>query len=115
MRIPIIGRRGEMSSVTSDDQRMVELYVQMQKERNSLLLAPPATYPDFINRDRYDAASIPAVWLAQGHLTAVANAVNSFWRSLHNVAAWEIVFKTATEEDKFNALIEFLAPVADHW
>jgi hypothetical protein len=93
---------------------MVELYVQMQKERQSLLLASPAPYPEFINRDRYHAASIPAVWQTQGHLTSVANVVNSFWKHLHDVAAWANVFKTATDADKFNAVIEFVGPIADH-
>jgi hypothetical protein len=42
-----------MASVYEDPKRLVEMYAQLVEERAKFLLAPTATYPDFLWHGTY--------------------------------------------------------------
>ena len=77
-----------MTSITSDDEKLLERYRQFQEEHRSFLISKSADYHNFLDDDWYNAVSMPVVLLAQGHPLAASNAANQFWNYLHRLIAW---------------------------
>jgi hypothetical protein len=101
------------AQVTLDDGTLRALYTQFQNERRSLgQLYSPVPFDDFIGRGRYQAAALPAPILAQAHILDATNALNRFGYDLAGLTAWSNVFLTITEDEKMQALFEFVFFIA---
>lgn len=101
-----------MSAVDQDDKRLLELYAQFLKRREAVSIGQPAEYAEFAGP--YDGASFAVGWLSEGEVPAVTNKVNAFWRHLGGLIAWNEIYQSLDEDDKFNVVIEFITPTADH-
>src|SRR3954452_20780520 len=102
-----------MASVDEDPKRLVEMYTRLLEERGETTLAPTADYPDFMARYSYPPISIAFYWMAHGEVLATVNRVNAFWRHIHSLAAWNIILPSLNEDDRYNAIFEFVRPTAD--
>jgi hypothetical protein len=102
-----------MTSVDEDPKRLVEMYTRFLEERDKILLAPTADYPDFLQGGSYNPISIAFLWMP-GQVVGIANRINAFWRQLHSLAAWNTIWPSLNEDDRYNALVEFVRPTADH-
>jgi hypothetical protein len=100
--------------MNSDDKKLHDLYGRFLEEREFILVAETAKYADFLEQGSYHAFSIPVTWLARGEVFGVADKVNEFWRHLGGLVAWNNIYKSIADDDKFNALVEFISPTADH-
>jgi hypothetical protein len=104
---------GPMSSVSLDDQTLLALYTKFQGERRSLgSLYRQARYDDFVERRRYEGGAMPVTLIAGEHIVAATNAVNRFNYDLHSITAWSNVFASITEDEKMQALFEFVFSIA---
>src|SRR5947209_2128900 len=96
-----------MTSVDEDPKRLVEMYARLLDERDKIILAPTAEYPDFLPHDPFFLAVPDEVF-------GIANRINEFWRQIHSLAAWNTIWPSLNEGDRYNALVEFVRPTADH-
>src|SRR4051812_17628069 len=99
-----------MASVDEDPKRLVEMYAQLLEERAKIMLVPTAAYPDFLWHGTYP----PVFWAVPDEVSGIANRINGFWRQLHSLAAWNTILPSLIEGDRYNALVEFVGPTADH-
>jgi hypothetical protein len=97
-----------MTSVDEDPKRLVEMYTRLLEERYKIMLAPTADYPDFLRHGN------PFFWALHDEVFGIANRINEFWRQLHSLAAWSTILPSLNEGDRYNALVEFVRPTADH-
>jgi len=98
--------------VRLDDQTLLLLYTRFQRERRSLgKVYPQATYDDFIDGGRYLGTALPVLLIAQDHLLEVTNTVNRFLYNLCSLSAWNKVFISLTEDERTQALLEFVLPL----
>ena len=103
------------SRVTLDDHTLIVLYTKFQEERRSLGERYPGLRHDdsFLESRRYDhPASMMFMLMAQEHILTATNTINRFSYDLHSLTAWSKVFQSASEEERMQALYEFLAPIA---
>src|SRR5271166_705529 len=101
------------SAVTLDDQTLLALYTTFQGKRRSLgQLYPQARYDDFVDRGRYQGSAMPVVLIAGEHIVAATNTINRFNYDLHSITAWSKVFDSITEDEKMQALFEFVFSIA---
>lgn len=99
--------------IDSDGERLIELYSEFQRIRQLVPFLPIADYHNFFD-GKYQAFSMPAVWLAEGQVMSAGNAVNRFGDYVMRLIAWNQVLRSASEDDKIDAMIEFMSPLADH-
>jgi hypothetical protein len=96
-----------------NDRALLSLYAKFQEQRRSLgTLCPQAFYYDFIDRGRYDGSAMLAIPAAQDHMSEIANSINRLHYDIHSVMAWERTLASLPEEDQWQALFEFVFPLA---
>ena len=72
----------------------------------------PLRYDDFVDRDRYEGSAFLVTMVAQEQILAATNTINRFGYDLRSIAAWSNVFDSVTENDKMQALFEFVFLIA---
>lgn len=101
------------SRVALDDQKLLNLYTRFQAARRVVGEVYPFTqFDNFLDRDSYHGGALPVVLIAKDQIMGATNALNRFGYDLHALAAWNKVFDTITEDEKFLALYEFVLPIA---
>jgi hypothetical protein len=99
--------------VNLDDQTLCSLYGKFQEARRSIgRMYPLAVYDDFIDRGRYQGIALPMTVIAPEHMLTATNSVNRFNYDLHNLSAWNEVFSSIDEEQRWQATFEFTFLIA---
>jgi hypothetical protein len=102
-----------VTAVTLDDQTLLALYTTFQGARRSLgQLYRQARYADFVDRGRYQGSAMPVALIAGEHIVAATNTINRFNYDLHSITAWSKVFDSIIEDEKMQALFEFVFSIA---
>jgi len=105
------------SRVTLGDHTLIALYTKFQEARRSLReLYPGLRHDDsFLESRSYDhPASMMIMLMAQEHILTATNTINRLSYDLHSLTAWSKVFQSATEDERMQALYEFVTPIAAH-